>query len=445
MKKIKLSNYLVILFSFTFLILQTSCQDNNDTPYVSNENLNNKLVVDWFTLQNKLVKTTPNCPPPVAARNFAYAGITLYQSLYKGMNGLNLQNRIQGLNSVPSGFGYNYIWSIVANSAMAEIELQLFENTSTENKALITTKETDLLAFYIAANSVTDQELIDKSVGLGKQIATAIYESSKTDGGYQAFNNLFPTSYVIPTGAGFWVPTAPNFSQKPLLPYWGSNRTLLINNSSNSFTVNAPPAYSEDTASPFYASAMQVYNTVNQITTEQNLIAHYWSDGGGTFTPPGHMIAIVLQLIQSEQMNLFDASRLMCKVGIGLNDAAIVCWRTKYQHNLLRPISYIRAHIDPSWNTIITTPPFPTYTSGHSTFSATTATILASHFGSNFTFTDNSKISDGFQARTFNSFQAMANEAALSRLYGGIHYSFDNQEGLNCGNAIATNVNNLAL
>lgn len=445
MKKIKLGKYLFFFFSFTFLLLQTSCQDNDDTVYVSQENLDNKLAVDWFTLQNQLVKTTPNCPPPVAARTFGYAGITLYQSLHKGMNGLNLQTKIQGLNGIPTGNGTNYIWSIVANSAMAEIELQLFENTSTDNKTLITSLETNLLAYYVAANTVTDQELINKSVALGKQIATAIYESSKTDGGHQAYTNLFPASYVIPTGLGFWEPTAPNYPQKPLLPYWGANRTLMVADAADSFTVNPPPAYSEDAASPFYANAMQVYNAVNQLTPEQAVIAHYWADDGGTVTPPGHMMAIVLQLIQSEHLNLFQSSRLICKVGIGLNDAAIVCWRTKYQHNLIRPISYIREHIDPTWNTIITTPPFPTYTSGHSSFSGTTATILAGYFGSSFSFSDNSKIVDGFQARTFSNFQAMANEAAVSRMYGGIHYPFDNQEGLNCGTAIGANVNSLHL
>jgi len=445
MKKFKSTKYLFFFFSFSFLLLQTSCQDNDDTTYVSQEDLDNKLAVDWFTLQNQLVKTTPNCPPPVAARTFGYAGITLYQSLYRGMKGKNLQTKIQGLNAIPTGNGSNYVWSIVANAAMAEIELQLFENTSSSNKTQITVLEANLLDYYIAANSITDQQIISKSILLGKQIATAVYESSKTDGGHQAYTNLFPASYVNPAGPGMWVATAPNYPQIPLLPYWGSNRTLLASNASTSFVVNPPPAYSEDTSSAFYASAMEVYTTVNSVTPDQDVIAHFWADGGGTVTPPGHMVAIVLQLIQDEQLNLYDASRLICNVGIALNDAAVVCWRTKYQHNLLRPITYIKAHIDPSWNTIIATPPFPAYTSGHSTFSGTTASILSAYFGGSFAFTDNTKIADGFQARTFTSFQAMANEAAVSRLYGGIHYTFDNQEGLTCGNAIALNVKNLNL
>ncbi len=445
MKKNKLNKYLFFFFSFSFLLVQTSCQDNDDTAYVSQENRDNKLAVDWFTLQNQLVKTTPNCPPPVAARTYAYAGITLYQSLYKGMNGKNLQTKIQGLSAIPTGNGTNYVWSIVANSAMAEIELQLFENTSDANKTLITSLETNLLSYYVAANAVTDQELINKSVALGKQIATAIYESSKTDGGHQAYANLFPASFVVPTGQGLWISTAPNYPQHPLLPYWGANRTLVANDAATTFAVNPPPVYSEDTGSVFYSNAMQVYDAVNQLTPEQETIAHYWADDGGTVTPPGHMMAIVLQLIQSEQLDLFESSRIICKVSIGLNDAAIICWRTKYQHNLIRPISYIRAHIDPTWNTIITTPPFPTYTSGHSSFSGTAAGILAGYFGSDFSFSDNSKVVDGFEIRTFSSFQAMSNEAAISRMYGGIHYPFDNQEGLTCGTAIATNVNNLNL
>jgi hypothetical protein len=92
---------------------------------------------------------------------------------------------------------------------------------------------------------------------------------------------------------------------------------------------------------------------------------------------------------------------------------------------------------------LIVTPPFPAYTSGHSTFSSSAAVILTSTFGANYAFTDNTKIPDGFSARSFPNFLVAVNEAKMTLLYGGIHYTFDNEEGFNCDSAIGTNVINL--
>ena len=119
------------------------------------------------------------------------------------------------------------------------------------------------------------------------------------------------------------------------------------------------------------------------------------------------------------------------------------CWRAKYIWNLLRPVTFIQTYIDPSWNPLIGTPPFPTYTSGHSTFSGAVATILTVELGTQISFTDSSKIVYGFLPRSFSNFNEYAQEAAMSRLYGGIHYRFDNEKGFSCGQLIAMNVEHL--
>jgi len=130
-------------------------------------------------------------------------------------------------------------------------------------------------------------------------------------------------------------------------------------------------------------------------------------------------------------------------VGIALNDAGIVCWRAKYKWNLLRPVTFIQKYIDPSWMPLIGTPPFPSYTSGHSTFSEATAAILSKEIGNQVSFTDSSGMLYGFLLRSFSNFNDYAKEAAISRLYGGIHYRFDNESGFNCGQLIAMNVEHL--
>jgi hypothetical protein len=205
----------------------------------------------------------------------------------------------------------------------------------------------------------------------------------------------------------------------------------------------AVPAYSTDTSSAMYHEAYNVYNTVNNLTQAQKNIASYWADGGGSFTPPGHLISIVVQLIRNRNLNLRDASILLAKAGIGLYDASVVCWKAKFAVNLLRPISYIRNNIDPNWNSFISTPPFPSYTSGHASFSSVTASILSRKFGTHVAFTDSTKVPYGFAARSFTSFDQAAQEAALSRLYGGIHYQMDNDNGYNCGAMIENNVRQL--
>jgi len=186
-----------------------------------------------------------------------------------------------------------------------------------------------------------------------------------------------------------------------------------------------------------------VYNTGSHLSGEQNLIALYWADGGGTSTPPGHNLAITLQMIRNYHLNLIEAAILLAKIGIAENDAAVVCWRAKFKTNLLRPVTFIQAYIDAAWMPLIPTPPFPTYTSGHSTFSGAAAAILTAEIGDQISFTDSTKIAYGFSPRSFNSFIEAAQEAAISRLYGGIHYRFDNDEGYKCGQLVAMNVEHL--
>jgi hypothetical protein len=195
---------------------------------------------------------------------------------------------------------------------------------------------------------------------------------------------------------------------------------------------------------------MAVYTAVNNLTPDQEQIALFWADDPGrTFTPPGHSIAIAAQVLQQEQASLALAAETYARVGVAISDSFISCWNTKYIYNLIRPITYIQAVIDPGWNTPditdpVMTPPFPEYTSGHSVQSGAAATVLTAVFGDNYQFSDNSHTALGLPARTYNSFHEFADEAAISRLYGGIHYLPAIQAGLDQGRCIGEQVNGLA-
>ena len=179
------------------------------------------------------------------------------------------------------------------------------------------------------------------------------------------------------------------------------------------------------------------------LTDEQRAIAQFWADGTGqTGTPPGHWISILGQVLQTNQMKLDVAAEAYAKVGLSVMDAFICCWHLKYEYSLLRPITYIQSLFDPNWNAFITTPPFPEYTSGHSTQSAAAAQVLTDMFG-DMGFTDHTF--DGvYPPRTFDSFWDAAEESAISRLYGGIHYRTAIERGLVQGRDIGTFVSALS-
>src|SRR4030095_15181280 len=206
-----------------------------------------------------------------------------------------------------------------------------------------------------------------------------------------------------------------------------------------------PPSvpFSTDPGSLFYGYANQVYTTGINLTTEQTNIALYWADGPGTITPPGHSISMLKNVLINEDANLEEASIAYAKLGIAISDAFLACWKAKYIYNLCRPVTYIREFIDSTWSPLIGTPPFPEYPSGHSIQSGAMATVLTDIYGPSYSFTDITNGANFGGPRTFDSFEDAAQEAAVSRLYGGIHFETGNQSGLAMGVIVGNNVNAL--
>ncbi|MGH7318164.1 MAG: vanadium-dependent haloperoxidase [Candidatus Rokuibacteriota bacterium] len=399
------------------------------------------VAIAWYDQALRLIQQTPGYTPPVAARALAYLGVSLFESLVPGIaDGRSLAGQVRDLPKVPTtGRNTAYDWNIVANSTLASITRSLFPSASAESRAAIDSLEAGILA---SERHGVPLGVVRRSVDRGGQIAAAVYDWSRTDGGHGGFADNFPP-YVAPLGPGLWEPTPPAFLPA-LQPYWGSCRTF-----ATASGAACPPgpatAYDEDPGSRFFEEASEVYAAVNGLTDEQSAIAMFWSDDpGATVTPPGHSVSILTQTLRLRGASLAEAAIAYAKVGMAVADAFICCWHTKFQVNLLRPVTYIRALIDPAWSSPLTTPPFPEFTSGHSVQSGAAATVLTDLFGDG-AFTDHTHDDRGLPSRSFRSFWDAADEAAISRLYGGIHFRPAIELGLEQGRCVGEHVNALRL
>lgn len=428
------------------LVLMLSCLFTAPAQVIASPTIDDEALVAtaWFTFYGQLIQSTEGFTPPVAARAIGYAGVTLYEAVVWGQPDYqSLVGQLNGLTTLPKPVaGQPYHWPLVANSALATITRVLFRNTSTENKAAIALLESQLSTLYQPA---AEPATVARSVHYGQALAAAVAGWAMTDGGHEGQLHNFIPDYKAVNVPGAWVPTAPAFLTTPLQPHWGKNRPFVLH-LEQACVAKPPLPYSEAVDSPFYRQAEEVYNTVRLLTPEQRMIALYWSDDAGrTVTPPGHVLSIATQVLQTERASLALAAETYAKVGMAVTDAFIGCWQTKYQYNRVRPISYIQLLIDPLWNTPtvtdpVITPPFPEYTSGHSVQSAAVAEVLTDLFGSQVAFTDHTNDRRGFLPRTYPSFWAMANEAAMSRLYGGIHYRDAIEQGLAQGRCIGQQI-----
>ncbi|WP_324672201.1 vanadium-dependent haloperoxidase [Hymenobacter sp. GOD-10R] len=415
------------------LLLGTSCADHDPLPTVPDYRAD--VAVSWLNLQLRLVQTTFVDPTNTFGRPFAYAGIAGYEAAVPGLLGYRtLEGQLNGLTGLPSTdkkLAYNSPLS--TNAALAAINRSFFSTTSAANLAAIDSLEATNKAACAAG---LPPEVVERSVTFGKQVAASVWAWAQTDG----YNN--PAVYTLPTGPGLWVPTPPTFG-KPVFPFWGSNRPIVASSIDN--TDPGPPmAYSEQVGSPFYLMVKEVYDISQTSTAEQKATALFWNDvpNGRSFTPPGHWMSILAQVLQKEHTSLGKALMAYAKVGITLNDALISTLKTKYTYNLLRPITYIRNTMgQPTWNSLIPTPSYPEYSAGHAVVSGSAAEALTQLFGDNYAFTDQNYVQFGLGSRSYASFEQAGIEGGISRLYGGIHYRVSCEKGQVQGKTVARNIN----
>jgi hypothetical protein len=404
------------------------------------------VAYDWFALAFQLIQQTPGFSPPVAARALGYMGLSLYESVVPGMPGYqSLAGQLNDLSSLPWAQPDEPLhWPTVANASLATMVRMMFPTASAENKARIDVLERSLPLKYTQdfdPNTVT-ADITNRSETFGKLMGMAIMTWARTDGGHEGWGPVRRTRaiYVPPSGTGKWSATPPAFGA-PLLPYWGENRPFVMKSAADC-PAPPPPTYSEDTRSAFYKDGMEVYKIATAATQEQRQFALYWADDAGkTPTPGGHWAYIANDLLKARKADLGTAAETFARLNIAMSDAFVAAWYTKYTLNVLRPVTYVQLNIDSNWTpTLMPTPPFPDYPSGHSVQSSSAQAVLSKIFGANTEFVDNTHNDRGWGPRTFKSFKAAADEAAISRLYAGIHYRFASDGGKPQGQCVANKV-----
>jgi hypothetical protein len=423
--------------------------------------------------------------PPVASRLYAYTTVGLYAGLAAADKSLPpLDGRLNGIPALPRATTGGYDPTLTLISTQRVLFDTLFRD------ALPTTK-TSLAAFLDSlrqarlALSISDAEQA-RSDSLGRATGLAIVAWAHGDG----FDSTRGKKYVIPVGRGLWVndSTATTYTPQSISgisqllvqgnpsnavgagggsdrglildrqkragrttmpatnmagvtePYWGTLRPFALT-TWNECPAPMPPAYDEKPGTPLYEQAKRVYDISRTLTPEQRTIALYWADNGGeTGTPVGHWLSITGQLIGERQLSAEQAARALMAVGVSMADAFISAWGYKFELNVVRPRTFIRATMDKNWEPAIPTPPFPEYLSGHSTNSAAAAEALSGVIESK-PFVDSTGLTIGHDVRHFDSFRAAADEAGLSRIYGGIHYPIANVTGAALGRCIGDKVN----
>ncbi len=383
--------------------------------------------------------------PPIAARIHAYANLAGYQAAYHANPSYtSMVGKLNGFTSCPSPkSGMEYDWRV---SAVAAYQVAC-------SKLLYRIRFSDSLARVHLAllEKEVSSDVFSRSKQFGIDVGKAINAYAKADG-YSRTQGL--PDFEWPKCDSCWIPTPPNFA-RPLSPYCGQVRTIVLKNASE-FPVPPSVPFSKASNSAFYKAALEVIEIHRSLTPEQREIANFWNDNPvltnyhGHFifnsrqiSPGGHWMNITERVLRDQRAPMVRSMEVYSMVAFALFDGFTACWAEKYRGNLIRPVTYINKYIDKTWEPLLQTPPFPEHASGHSTITAAAAEVLSYHFG-DVAFVDSTEVPFGWAPRSFPSFRAAAQEASVSRLYGGIHYrrgcDAGNEHGTMIGKAVVERV-----
>ncbi len=371
----------------------------------------------WVGHHIALVKAH-GTPPPAAAEMFAVLGIVLAAAAHPGavaVPGPLQALRLPGPTSADP--------ALTADAALAWLAPRRYLDSA--GPALVTAV-TEAEAVIEAAPAASRAPAREAGAAIGAAVLDWYQRAMLA-----ATAEVRP---LQPPGPHSWEPTPPDYEQA-VLPHWGAKPTLGL----TAVDVPAdPPPFSTEPGSERYRLAVEVRDTVAALTDDQRAVAKHWADGKWSITPPGHWLGIASRALQERGADLDLAARTLLLLGMAQHDAFVSCWAAKFRTDVLRPLTYIRRHLgEPQWLSPVPTPCFPEYTSGHATQSAAAATVLSGLLG-DAPFTDAPPT--GAPARSYPTFLAAAEEAAVSRLYGGIHYRNANDQGLACGRRIGATV-----
>lgn len=389
-----------------------------------------------FALTNVMLHDGAN--PPAAARFYAYAMLAGYEVIRQTTPGYDsLKNKLRSY-PVPSSQQYKDVdVSFSALYAIAETGRQIMPSGQ-----MLEANLEELYKTFLKKG--VSKKVLDRSMQFAITIAGEVIAFSKTDGYFKL--STFP-KYQPQNADGTWYPTPPDY-MAAIEPYWKTVRPFFITDS-DQFKPVAPAAFSTDANSRFYRYMNEVYDAGKHLTDEQRLIATYWdcnpfavhhsghmNIGIKKISPGGHWMNIAGQVCEQANHSLAKAIYVQTVVAMTLHDAFISCWDEKYRSDRIRPQTAINKYLDEKWEPILQTPPFPEYTSGHSVISSAVAVVLTHFFGNGYKFTDKTEIMFGMPERSFTSFSEASSEAAISRLYGGIHYRDAIEEGQRQGKSV---------
>jgi hypothetical protein len=377
--------------------------------------------------------------PPVASRIYTYMSVAAYESaIQHDTHYLTLAGQLHGLDSIPQPEpGKVYCYSLASVQSMLKVgrALVFSENRIDEfhEKVLSEFKDTGI-----------PEDVYDRSIAYGTQVADRIIKWSSKDNYKQT--RSFP-KYSIQQDAATWKPTPPAYMDA-VEPHWNKIRTFVIDSAQQFKPAPATP-FSIDKKSQFYKEALEVFTVGKELSKEQREIGSFWDCNPFVMnvrghvmyatkkiSPGGHWMNITHVACKNGNADFVQSSEAYVRVAISLMEGFISCWDEKYRSKVIRPETYINQYIDKDWLPLLQTPPFPEYTSGHSVISSSAAVTLTKLFGDNFSFVDSTEMEFGLTSRNFKSFNEASQEAAISRLYGGIHYRPAIEQGVIQGNAL---------
>lgn len=394
------------------------------------EKLTEVIIYDVFT-------------PPVASRLYVYSSLASYEAIrFNDVNAPSITAKLRGFEPMPvPDKSKTYDFTLAATKAF----FTTVRNVKVFSVDSLTNWEDTV---YNGYKMKLDAETWQRSVDFGDSVAAVILRRAHADG-YLASRGK--PKYLGSNEPGKWRPTPPDYLDG-VEWCWNTMKTMVLDSASQ-FKPAPPPAFSLDTTSAYYEGLIEVYNIRNNISQEQKDIARFWDDnpfviehaghmmfGNKKITPGGHWMGIAAIASKQSGATEVKTAKTYAYTALALYEAFISCWDEKYRSSFVRPVTVINDNIDHNWLPFLQTPPFPEYTSGHSTISASAATVLTALYGDNFSFLDTSDLKYIGMQRNFKSFNEAAAESSISRVYGGIHYRFtanmSSEQGKKVGNYI---------
>ncbi len=436
MKNKLVLNSKLFIYSISIVLIAffSSCQQKSnktvmqdvDILHQNEDELTKVIIYDVFS-------------PPVASRIYAYSSVASYEAMrFAQPDAKSLAEELQGFSKMPQPVkGKDYNYTLAATKAFfTVVHKMVFSLDSLKGY------EAKIDAQY---KQELSPEVYARSVSFGESVGKIVLARANADGYIKSRGKA---RYLGSQEPGKWRPTAPDYSDA-VEWCWNTMKTLAISHDVLEKDLLHPIPYSLDPKSPYYQQLMTEYNLTNNLTSEQKQIAKYWDDnpfvvehsghmmfGNKKITPGGHWIGITKIACKKTNASPVKTAKAYAATSIALFDGFISCWNLKYKFSTIRPISVINDHIDKNWQPLLQTPPFPEYPSAHSTITRAAATVLTKMFGDNFAFDDTSELKYIGMKRSFSSFVAAADEASISRVYGGIHYRLSVDEGAEQGKKV---------